>query len=643
MMRILLAILALTIGLVAGELRIEPKRPQAGKPLECSYTADADYFSEPDSVWLCIYVFDDRRFYPTALDVRLERSGRTYRAKLAAIPSDAVFLLFRIVSGREYDDNRGQFWDALMWESGTPVVGSYFRQAISYMGQSASGIASVSRRIDLDRAKELLQRSLETHPDHLPTKFAYAGVRFDRGEIQRSELEQTLERLLQLEWDSTNELHVRSRSRALRLLERDSDAINLERQYAERFPTSELAEEVERSYCASAKTPEEFRDRIRSFVQRFPTSPYGLKMYTDLVSFYLQQGNGDAAIATVNSYPIPPGVTSSPPPALLNMLAVTMVRQDSLLKLAQQYIEWAIRALESERPDDKPRYIASCEYRWQQRELRGICHDTWGYVLYRMARTEDAVEAFRQCENILGPFASGDMLEHLSEAFLTAGRKQESLDVARRAIATGRALAQTVARFLQLSPDTAAVRAEYELLRTQARPAKLRRLRQEMLAQPLLTMQFRRNDGSTFVFGDAVLTTLDGRPIQLRELKGKVVVLDFWATWCGPCRISMPYMQKLYEKYRSKGDVEILLVNCWERVDDRAAHVKKFLANNPDYTFPVVLDLKDEVVSGFGVTGIPTKFYLDREGVVQFKEVGFPGADVFIEEASDRIDLLLQQ
>jgi hypothetical protein len=53
------------------------------------------------------------------------------------------------------------------------------------------------------------------------------------------------------------------------------------------------------------------------------------------------------------------------------------------------------------------------------------------------------------------------------------------------------------------------------------------------------------------------------------------------------------------------------------------------------------LDLRDEVVSGFGVTGIPTKFYLDRDGVVQFKEVGFPGADVFIEEASDRIDLLL--
>ncbi|GIV56252.1 MAG: hypothetical protein KatS3mg040_1020 [Candidatus Kapaibacterium sp.] len=77
-----------------------------------------EYFSEPDSVWLCIYAFDDSRFYPTAWDVRLERKGTTYRGTFSAVPSDAVFLLFRIVSGREYDDNRGRFWDAacLEWE-----------------------------------------------------------------------------------------------------------------------------------------------------------------------------------------------------------------------------------------------------------------------------------------------------------------------------------------------------------------------------------------------------------------------------------------------------------------------------------------------------------------------------------------------
>lgn len=626
---------------VAGELEWEPAKPQRNAPIAFTYKTDPEYFSEPDSVWVVVYAFDDRRFYPTALDVRLQRKGTTYRGTLGAVPADAVFLLFRIVSGREYDDNGGQFWDALVWDGSRPVAGAYFRSALSYLGSGAS--ATVSRRPDLDRAYDLLKNSIENDPEHLPTKFAYVGVRFDRKEIERGELERTLERLLELAWDSTNEMHVRSRSRALRLLGRDAEADQLERSFAERFPTSDLAEEVERNYCAAARTPEEFRDRIRRFAERFPSSPMAVKMYTDLVGFYLQQGNGDAAIQTVNSYPVPPGVTTSPPPELLNMLAVTMVRQDSLLKLAQQYIEWAVRALEFEQLDRKPRWQAACEYRWQQRELRGICHDTWGYVLYRMGKTDEAIEAFKTCERVLGPFASGDMLEHQSEALMSAGRREESLEVARRAIATGRAIGQTVMRFLQSSSDTALVNAEYRKLRQQARAAKLRRLRQEMLNQALLDMQMRRNDGSTFLFGDAELVTLDGKKRSLRELKGKVVVLDFWATWCGPCRVSMPYMQKLYEKYRNNPDVEILLVNCWERVDDRTAHVKKFLANNPDYTFPVVLDTRDEVVSGFGVTGIPTKFYLDRNGVVQFKEVGFPGAETFVEEASDRIDLLLQR
>ncbi|GIV54283.1 MAG: hypothetical protein KatS3mg039_0801 [Candidatus Kapaibacterium sp.] len=638
MMTLWIIFLAATL-LTAGELRFEPSKPQRGGSLSFTYVADPDYFSEPDSIWVCIYAFDDRRFYPTALDVPLVRSGKTYRGQLRAIPSDAVFLLFRVVSGREYDDARSAMWDAIIYQDGEPVAGAYFRQAVSYLGNS--GLQQITRRADLDRAYHLLQRSLETDPDHLPTKFTYVGVRFDRKEIDQTELEQTLQRLIELPWDSTNEMHVRSRSRALRLLGRDADAEQLEKRYAEQYPKSELAEEVERNFCAAARTPEEFRDRIRRFAERFPSSPLATKMYMDLVGYYLQQGNGDAAIQTVNSYPVPPGVTTSPPPALLNMLAVTLVRQDSLLKLAQQYIEWATRALEFDRLDQKPRYIAPCEYRWQRRELRGICHDTWGYVLYRMGKSNDAIEAFKTCIGILGPFASGDMLEHLSEALMAAGRKEEAIKVARQAIVTGRALNQTVARFLQSSNDTAQIKAEYEKLRLQARAAKLRRLRQEMLNQPVLTLQMRRNDGTTFQLGDAVLTSLDGHQRRLSELKGKVVVLDFWATWCGPCRVSMPYMQKLYEKYRDNPDVEILLVNCWERVDDRSGHVKKFLANNPDYTFPVVLDLHDEIVSGFGVTGIPTKFYLDRDGVVQFREVGFPGADVFLEESSDRIDALL--
>ncbi|MFM8437226.1 MAG: TlpA family protein disulfide reductase, partial [Candidatus Kapaibacterium sp.] len=108
--------------------------------------------------------------------------------------------------------------------------------------------------------------------------------------------------------------------------------------------------------------------------------------------------------------------------------------------------------------------------------------------------------------------------------------------------------------------------------------------------------------------------------------------------------------QKIHEAYAGNDDVQIILANVWERtsdstMDERFANrkniVTKFLEQNPSYSFPMMIDVSDEIVGCFGVTGIPTKFYLDRKGVVQFKEVGVAGPDVFVDEAREKIDLLL--
>jgi thiol-disulfide isomerase/thioredoxin len=142
---------------------------------------------------------------------------------------------------------------------------------------------------------------------------------------------------------------------------------------------------------------------------------------------------------------------------------------------------------------------------------------------------------------------------------------------------------------------------------------------------------------------DGALTTLDGRPLRISDWKGKVVLIDYWATWCGPCRKSFPAMQKLYEMYRNNPDVAFAIVNVWERGDDRVKIVNDYLKNNPSLTFPVYLDKDDSVVSKYGVTGIPTKFFLGKDGRIQFKEVGYLPEEQFLEESTNRIELLLSQ
>jgi peroxiredoxin len=103
------------------------------------------------------------------------------------------------------------------------------------------------------------------------------------------------------------------------------------------------------------------------------------------------------------------------------------------------------------------------------------------------------------------------------------------------------------------------------------------------------------------------LQSLDGKTYTLESLKGRVVLLNFWATWCPPCRKEMPDMEKLYREYESKG-LTVLAVS-----DENRETVENFLLKNP-YTFPVLLDAGRKVNTAFMVEGIPKSFIFDREG-----------------------------
>ncbi len=138
------------------------------------------------------------------------------------------------------------------------------------------------------------------------------------------------------------------------------------------------------------------------------------------------------------------------------------------------------------------------------------------------------------------------------------------------------------------------------------------------------------------------LKDLDGKDVKLAELKGKVVIVDFWATWCGPCKASFPYLQKVYDKYRSNQNVLILAVNTSEQKQgkERLDLVKQFMSDNK-YTFPVLID-DQGVAQKFGVEGIPTKYVIDKQGTLRFESVGFGDGPRMITELTTQIEMLLK-
>ena len=120
---------------------------------------------------------------------------------------------------------------------------------------------------------------------------------------------------------------------------------------------------------------------------------------------------------------------------------------------------------------------------------------------------------------------------------------------------------------------------------------------------------------------DFSLTTLDGATIDLAGLRGKVVMLDFWASWCKPCRDEAPVLSEVYLDYAERA-VEFVGVDIWDRRQDAIEYIDRY-----QITYPNGVDENGAIAINYGVRGIPEKFFIDQDGMIVKKFVGPVDAD----------------
>lgn len=118
-----------------------------------------------------------------------------------------------------------------------------------------------------------------------------------------------------------------------------------------------------------------------------------------------------------------------------------------------------------------------------------------------------------------------------------------------------------------------------------------------------------------------------GKTVNLSDFRGQVVMVNFWASWCEPCRTEMPLIEDLYQKFKKIG-FTVLAVN----VDEDPANGKKFLKDVP-VSFPVVYDSKNKVIQNYGVQAMPSTYMVDRKGTIRDVHRGYkPGDEAAYEE-----------
>jgi thiol-disulfide isomerase/thioredoxin len=115
----------------------------------------------------------------------------------------------------------------------------------------------------------------------------------------------------------------------------------------------------------------------------------------------------------------------------------------------------------------------------------------------------------------------------------------------------------------------------------------------------------------------ALTSSADKQPYNLQQFKGKVIYVDFWASWCGPCAKSFPFMNELSRDLKDKG-LQVIGIN----MDEAPADAQVFLARYPA-NFAIAADTKEQCAKGFGVQAMPSTYLVDRNGTVRHVHLGF--------------------
>ena len=135
---------------------------------------------------------------------------------------------------------------------------------------------------------------------------------------------------------------------------------------------------------------------------------------------------------------------------------------------------------------------------------------------------------------------------------------------------------------------------------------------------------------------DFTVTDSEGKEVSLSDFQGKPVIVNFWASWCGPCRSEMPEFDTAYQKYQD--DIHFLMVNATDGGRETLDSAKQFIADE-GYTFPVYFDESGEASATYGVTGLPATFFIGAQGEAVARASGAISGDIL----QQGIDMILSK
>jgi len=628
MKRMFFSLLLAATGFAAGaqQFTLSDPAPQGGKPLTLRYDPSGGPLAKLANVKCVAYTFINTK--QKVVDIPLSKEGDIYTATFTPADSTSIAVFGFSADGTRDQNPKGYY--TLFYRNGQPTDMAFYWEAQYYNGM---GKAFVGAESDKSKAIDALERGFALYPTLKDTygllyfNLLYGADKAKAEPMIRAEITRlkTMTDKKETDWTKMANLYNLMKSKA----SADSVFAIIKSQY----PSGAYAFNQAAGKVYNAPSAAEKETALSALIRDFKLDPAKAADATRLDGFYGVLADAWAAEKNNAKFEEFAKKISSKMglAAAYNNYAWASAEKKENTEFAMKISKASLDLLQAAKNDPVPAFYASKEdYIKELENNYALYADTYAFLLSTAGKDAEALQ-YQELAVNGNNFSNDDMNARYVTLLVKNKQNDKALSFAERFVKDGKGSDQMKADLKAVYHGNSPFEAYYAALEKESMEKEKAKFIKDMLNMPAPKFS---------------LKNLKGETVSLEKLKGKVVIVDYWATWCGPCVASFPGMQKAVDKYKNDPNVAFLFINTWQTEENREKVVKDFIAGTP-YTFNVLLDTKNkqdpskfDVIEQYKVEGIPTKFIIDGEGNIRFKKVGFGGsADGTVKELDMMIAL----
>lgn len=615
----LTTILLLTsVAQVAAQRKLEviPAYPQRGEKVTVRYDPAADGAGIPGNVTGIELVFTYSNFYEYPWRMPLNKKGSVWETSFV-VPHYATYATFYLQSGeyKDYPGSSKHFELAVYDEKNKRVQNSYLYESYSLSAQLGK-VPELE-----DRKAALLEKELQAFPNNYEAKLRLLTYKISKATGKEKEIyrKQALAVIAAKFNEQPGNSGFMNKTTMGYLIIGENSRLDSIREVAKlKYPESEVGYSLRINDISKEKDSVKMAAQLRHLLKK--QTPVNKEFFSGaheiLFKYYASAKKKDSALYHLNQLN---GEFTPYTPEQVKEWAEVLYQSNVALETALRLAKQAL-VLADTFPTGVIRYFPEIGYipSYVSREQRqqvtakatanakaliGLIRMKQGFQEEAKANIEEALSLSKDTETLMN---AGDF-------YRQAGLYPDAFN-AYKTIMLGYpedtvALSKMKASFIAFNNDATTWDRQMKELDTHWKSEMQARLKKEMINTP----------SPEFI---SALVDLKGNPLTPDLVKDKILVVDFWATWCVPCMHEMPYIQKAYEKYKDRDDVLFMVVNSGSK--NTLADAQNWWGNKR-YDFPVFYNNDRTIGEKFGFNVIPATYIIDKKGNIRFKTIGFEG------------------